>query len=124
MGLEAVARLCYEEAMQRALATLPLAKMYDVGEGAATAVAVERSATGLKERYEGVVRAIGEAQFTGKGDKEKVCGAAAGGVSAGASSEGRVGLAVLGRCRVVPDIGGCAPHEGGGVRVWECRLAG
>ena len=82
MGLEAVARLCYQEAMQRALATLPLAKMYDVGEGAATAVAVERSATGLKERYEGVVRAIGEAQFTGKGDKEKVCGAAAGGVSA------------------------------------------
>ena len=95
MGLEAVARLCYEEAMQRALATLPLAKMYDVGEGAATAVAVERSATGLKERYEGVVRAIGEAQFTGKGDKEKVWGGGGRGVC-GCSVRGSCGVGGFG----------------------------
>ena len=77
MGLEPEARLSYFPELQQALATLPLAKMYDVDEDGATAVVVERATTGLKERYDGIVRDISEAQFTGKGDKEKVSGSIA-----------------------------------------------
>ena len=51
---------------------MPLAKMYEIGEGSATPVEVERSATGLRERYEDIVKRIEEAKFTGKGDQGKV----------------------------------------------------
>ena len=80
--------------------------MYDVGEGgAATPVVAERSATGLKERYDGIVKRIEEAKFTGAGDEKKVRGGwrpcvgrsghAAGG-SAGVAG-GAVGAAAVGR---------------------------
>ena len=77
VGLEAVHRLRYEDKLAQALTALPMAKMYDVGEGGtATPVEAERSATGLGERYAGIVKSIEEAKFTGKGDDKKVRGAA------------------------------------------------
>jgi hypothetical protein len=73
VGLEAVHRLCYEEKLAQSLSTLPLGKMYDIGEGGnATLVEVERSTTGLGERYDSIVKLIENAKFTGAGDEKKV----------------------------------------------------